>query len=263
MNILLRIVLALMCFVSTSQAKEIALTIDDLPFVGSTQNKPHKIKRENARFKKMLQALKQHNIPATGFVIAGTIEQGQWDLLQEFHDAGFVVANHTFNHLNLNRTHAQRYIDNIEKADARLEPLLTNTKFFRYPYLATGRGQRKKQVEDYLAAKNYIIAPVTIDSKDFQFNQSLYRIPYSIRKYEKNLGRFKARYLGYIWRQTLRAEKRAKKAGINNAKQILLLHANLVNSFFLDDIIQMYKNKGYTFISLKQALKAPAPELSP
>jgi peptidoglycan/xylan/chitin deacetylase (PgdA/CDA1 family) len=236
--------------------KTIAITIDDLPFVGSTHNKPHKIKRENMRFKKIIDALKKYNIPVTGFVVAGTIEKGQWDLLKEFHQSGFIIANHTYTHLNLNVNNAERYIRNIKRADEKLSPFLTGTKFFRYPYLAEGRGYKKAKVANYLEQQGYIIAPITIDSLDFKFNQSLYRIPYSIRKHEKNLTRFRDKYLRYIWRQTVRAERKSLRQGTPNESQILLLHANLINSFFLDDIIQMYKDKGYKFVSLEQALNS-------
>lgn len=236
--------------------KTIAITIDDLPFVGNTHNKPHKIKRENMRFKKIIDALKKYNIPVTGFVVAGTIEKGQWQLLKEFHDEGFVIANHTYNHLNLNASSADRYISNIQRADEKLTPFLTGKKFFRYPYLAEGRGYKKEKVANYLEEQGYIIAPITIDSLDFKFNQSLYRIPYSIRKHEKNLNHFRDRYLRYIWSQTLRAERKSLKLGMPDESQILLLHANLVNSFFLDDILQMYKDKGYKFVSLEQALNS-------
>ncbi len=37
-------------------------------------------------------------------------------------------------------------------------------------------------------------------------------------------------------------------------KQILLIHANLLNSLCLGDIINMYEEKGYKFISLEEAL---------
>ena len=70
--------------------------------------------------------------------------------------------------------------------------------------------------------------------------------------------KLKESYLAYIWKQTLRAEKRAKDEPV---KQILLIHANLLNSYLLGDVIQMYKKNGYNFITLTEALKNPAPAL--
>jgi hypothetical protein len=41
-------------------------------------------------------------------------------------------------------------------------------------------------------------------------------------------------------------------------KQILLIHANLLNSLCLGDIIELYRTNGYKFISLADALKGNA-----
>jgi len=239
------------------QIREIAITLDDLPFVGSANYKASALKREHDRFMKILDTLVENQVPATGFVIAGSIEQGQWELLQAFYDAGFTIGNHTFSHLNLNRTKSETYIENVEHADKILTPLMAHPRYFRYPYLAEGRGEKKSSVQNYLASKDYIVAPVTIDTKDFRFNEQLYRVAYRARP--KYLPKLKQRYLAYIWKQTLRAEKRAQGKPV---KQILLLHANLLNSHFLGDIIQMYREHGYQFITLREALENPAQPLT-
>lgn len=232
--------------------REIAITLDDLPFVGSANHKPAALKREHDRFMRILDTLVENQVPATGFVIAGSIEQGQWELLQAFHDAGFTIGNHTYSHLNLNRTSSEKYIDNVAHADKVLIPLMSHPRYFRYPYLAEGHGEKKAEVQNYLATHDYIVAPVTIDTKDFKFNEQLYRVAYRARP--KYLPHLKKRYLAYIWKQTLRAEKKAKG---RPSKQILLLHANLLNSHFLSDIISMYREHGYRFISLSEALEKP------
>ena len=101
------------------------------------------------------------------------------------------------------------------------------------------------------------MAPVTIDSKDFQFNEQLYKVPFRSR--EAYVEKVKPRYLAYIWQQTLKAEKNANGQPV---KQILLIHANLLNSYALNDVIQLYKKNGYKFITLTEALKNPAPIVS-
>lgn len=232
--------------------KEIAITIDDLPFVGSTHNKPGNLMREQQRFLKIMNALVENKVPATGFVIGGTIEKGQWQLLQQFHDEGFVIANHTNTHISLNSSSADRYIADVEKADKTLTPLMDGKKFFRYPYLAMGKGEKKQKVLDYLHANNYIVAPITVDSKDFKFNEQLMNIYW--RNRPSHLGSIQSRYLAYIWRQTERAERNDQKKYGKAMPQILLIHANVLNSHAMGDIINMYKNKGYSFISLEKAL---------
>jgi peptidoglycan/xylan/chitin deacetylase (PgdA/CDA1 family) len=232
--------------------REIALTIDDLPFVSSERPTASAKKREHDRFMKILDTLVEYHVPATGFVIAGSIKKGQWELLETFRDSGLTIGNHTYSHANLNQISSEKYIDNIAHADEILNPLMPHPRYFRYPYLAEGQGEKKARVQQYLSEHDYIIAPVTIDTKDFRFNSQLYRVAYRARP--KYLPTLKKQYLNYIWKQTLRAEKRANGKPV---KQIVLLHANLVNSHFLGDIIQMYRDHGYRFISLEEALKSP------
>lgn len=236
------------------EGREIAITIDDLPLVASKMNTPGNQQRSTERFGKIVQALKDNQVPAIGFVIGGAIEKGQWVFLEQFRDAGLMIGNHTYSHRSLNQIGAEKYIADIARADKTLAPIMTEPKYFRYPYLAEGTKQSKPQVLAYLAENHYTVAPVTIDSKDFQFNEQLYKVPYRSR--EAYISKLEPRYLAYIWQQTLKAEKRANGQPV---KQILLIHANLLNSYALNDIIQMYKKNGYKFITLTEALKNPAP----
>lgn len=239
---------------SFAEEHEIAITIDDLPFVGTNSNDPGNLKRTHERFMRILDSLVENQVPATGFIIAGSIGKGQWELLNAFRKEGFGLGNHTYSHANLNRISATKYIDEIAHADKILQPVMTQPKYFRYPYLAEGKGETKQEVHDYLLSNQYTIAPVTIDSKDYEFNERFLRISWRVRN--QYLNQIKQQYLAYIWNQTLKAEKHSKDA---NAKQILLIHANLLNSYCLGDIIQMYKKHGYRFISLNEALTNTAP----
>jgi peptidoglycan/xylan/chitin deacetylase (PgdA/CDA1 family) len=239
------------CF---GQDLEVAITIDDLPLVASKMNTPGNQQRSTERFGRIVQALSDNKVPAIGFVIGGAIEKGQWAFLEEFRNAGLMIGNHTYSHHGLNQIGADKYIADIDRADKVLAPLLTEPKYFRYPYLAEGNSKTKPIVLEYLAANHYTVAPVTIDSKDFQFNEELYKVPFHSR--ENYVAKVIPRYLAYIWKQTQKAEKRANGQPV---KQILLIHANLLNSYAMNDIIQMYKKNGYKFISLTEALKNPAP----
>ncbi|KTC77062.1 polysaccharide deacetylase family protein [Legionella brunensis] len=240
-----------------AEVHEIAITIDDLPFVAGRMDTPGNQQRTTARFAKILEALVENKVPATGFIIAGAIAKGQMAFLEQFRQAGLMLGNHTYSHYNLNQMSADKYIADIARADKKLASLLSEPKYFRYPYLAEGNKLKKQKVRDYLAANHYIIAPVTVDSLDFRFNEKIYKIPY--REREAYIKRLKPQYLAFIWKQTLRAEKRAKGQPV---KQILLIHANILNSYLLGDIIQMYKDHGYNFISLTEALKNPAPAIT-
>ncbi|KTD25011.1 polysaccharide deacetylase [Legionella lansingensis] len=232
---------------SFAQKKEIAITIDDLPFVGESKN---------FHLNMIIDTLKTNEVPATGFVIAGEVTPENWQMLLKFHDAGLGLGNHTYSHVNLNRVNTDAYIQEIDAADKVLLPILTEPKYFRYPYLAMSQGDKKDKVLHFLESKNYQIAPITIDSKDFLFNQILYAVPEKERR--GFLSVLRACYINFIWQQTLKAEEHSRLAHKPEQAQILLIHANLLNAYVLPDIISLYKQNGYTFVRLEEALKTTA-----
>jgi peptidoglycan-N-acetylglucosamine deacetylase len=232
---------------------QIAITIDDLPFVGSGTSTPAGYQRTHDRFMAIVKALSDNQVPATGFIIGEAVAKNEWSFLEEFRTQGLTLGNHTYTHKNLSSLSAENYIKDIQKADDKLANVMTAPKFFRYPYLDEGKGVKRQKVQAYLAEHGYTIAPVTIDSKDYRFNELLYNTPYRLRG--EKAKQIEKRYLDYIWKETLRANKQAKKMDGQPVKQILLIHANFLNSYCLPAIIEMYKRNGYTFITLSEALK--------
>lgn len=229
---------------ATSPKKTISITIDDLPFVGEYRN---------FHLNMMIRTMTKQAVPATGFIIASEIRKNNWKTLRKFRDAGFGLGNHTLSHANLNKMDANEYIDEIQRADDILLPVLTEPKYFRYPYLAMSSGQKKEEILCYLAQQNYHVAPITIDSKDFAFNQRLLAVPESNRR--TYLEELKPFYLDFIWQQTIQAEEHNQFHHNPGQAQILLIHANLLNAYVLTDIINLFKQKGYEFVSLEDALK--------
>jgi len=218
----------------------IALTIDDLPFVGEAKS---------LHLNLIIDTLKNNKIPATGFVITREITKANWPALMRFKEAGLSIGNHSHSHKNINNIETEAYLrDQFDIADTILEPIITSPKFYRFPYMNMSTGLKKERIINYLISKEYHIAPITIDSKDFLFNQLLLDVPEKDRR--NFLTIMKASYINFIWEQTLKAES----LHTNNRAQILLIHANLLNAYVLQDIIDLYHSKGYKFITLQQAL---------
>jgi peptidoglycan/xylan/chitin deacetylase (PgdA/CDA1 family) len=227
----------------SAHKRSISLTIDDLPFVGENKN---------YHLNMIIDAIKSNAIPATGFIIAKEVNATNWESLRRFHDTGLALGNHTMSHTNLNNVNAETYIQEIDRADKILSPVLTAPKFFRYPYLVMGNGLKKEIISDYLQSKNYQVAPISIDSKDFIFNQLLLSVPEKERR--QFLTVLKPCYIDFIWQQTLKAEEHHRYNNKPDDAQILLIHANLLNAYVLPDIIKLYKQNGFDFVSLEQAL---------
>lgn len=237
------LILALLSTDCLAEQRQIALTIDDLPFVGEGKS---------YHLGLIIDALKAEKIPATGFVIAGNIAPTDWVTLEKFHDSGFEVGNHTLTHANLGAISSSQFIHEIDAADKILSPLLTKPKFFRYPYLAMGQGEKKNEVLDHLSNKNYHIATITIDSKDTMFNLLLLAVPEKQRRdFFESL---RPTYIDFIKQQTIRAEEENRLRHNPAQPQVLLLHANLLNAYALPAIIKFYKENGYSFVNLEVAL---------
>ncbi len=226
--------------------RDVAVTIDDLPFVGDSKN---------FHLNMIIEAFKANDTPATGFVIAKEVTPQNLPMLRKFREAGLSLGNHTLSHNNLNRMDALGYIQDIDAADKILSPLMSEPKYFRYPYLVIGSGEKKNKIQQYLSSKNYHIAPISIDSKDFIFNQLLLSVPEAERRHFLTV--LKPCYLDFIWQQTLKAEEHNRYAHTPNQAQILLIHANLLNAYVLPDIINLYKQNGFNFVSLNDALNEP------
>lgn len=123
--------------------KEIFLTFDDGPGPKLTNW--------------ILDLLAQYNAKASFFCVGENLVRYP-EIVQEMKNAGHLVANHTYNHLNGWRTDDETYIDNIEKCE-----VLTKNKIFRPPY-----GKIKKSQRKHLLSNNYRIIMWDLLTYDFE-----------------------------------------------------------------------------------------------
>jgi len=65
-------------------------------------------------------------------------------------------------------------------------------------------------------------------------------------------------YVQYMENKVAYFEQSADSLFQRPIKQILLLHANLINAHYLDELAEMYQKKGYRFISQADAIEDPA-----
>ena len=82
-----------------------------------------------------------------------------------------------------------------------------------------------------------------------------------LRKLRKNknasLEKFRQFYLNHIWERAQYYEKMALELTGRHIKHNLLLHHNLCSALFIDDLIQMFKNKGWQIVSPMEAYQDP------
>jgi peptidoglycan/xylan/chitin deacetylase (PgdA/CDA1 family) len=249
-----------------AQTREIAVTIDDLPVVSPRKD----LKNRQEITKKLLAHITKAKIPAIGFVNENKLykdekrDESQVDLLRMWLNAGLELGNHTYSHMSLHDNSLEKYEADVLKGEIITKELLQakslKMRYFRHPYLWTGLSlEIKKDLGDFLREHNYTIAPVSIDNGDWIFALAYEKaFAKNDKKLLKQIG---SAYIPYLDSKMDYWERQSVKLFSREIKQILLLHANFINSDYLDDIAKMLKKRGYKFITLENALQDEAYKL--
>lgn len=249
-----------------AQNRQIAVTIDDLPVVSTRTD----LKNRQEITRKLLSHIAKAKVPAIGFVNENKLytnekrDETQVDLLRQWLKAGLELGNHTFSHLDLHNNSLDKYESEILKGEIITKELLQTKglqmRYFRHPFLHSGMDlEIKKNLGEFLQAHSYTIAPVTIDNGDWIFARAY---DSAFDKGDKKLmKRIGAAYVPYLKAKMDYWERQSVKLFNREINQILLLHANFINSDYFDDIAKMLKKRGYRFITLEESLKDEAYKL--
>jgi peptidoglycan/xylan/chitin deacetylase (PgdA/CDA1 family) len=250
--------------------REAAITFDDLPVVSVTQLDAA-ARREITD--KLLRAVVSNKVPAVGFVNEYGLygferepgkrapDQDAVSLLRMWLDAGLELGNHTFAHTDLHAASLSAFKQDIVRGEAVTGELMqqkgTRLRYFRHPYLHTGRDlATKEDLGSFLAEQGYRIAPVTVDSEDY-----LFAAAYSKAAEEGDrrlMRRIGAEYLRYTERVLDYSEGLSKTLFGREIRQVLLLHANALNADYFDGLARMMRKRGYQFVPLDEALSDDA-----
>lgn len=260
------LLLCIPVFAQQKTGRTIAITIDDLPVVSTRAD----IKNRQEITRKLLGHLKKAAVPVIGFVNENKLYKGdkrdeaQIDLLRMWLDAGFELGNHTYSHRSLNRIELADYEADLIKGETITKELLAKhdrqMRFFRHPFLQTGRTlEIKAAFDEFLRGRGYTIAPISFDNADYIFSRA-YDIAFDKgdRKAMKAVG---DAYVPYMESKLAYWERQSVKLFGREMSQTLLIHANFINSDYLDDLIGMFKRRGYRMVDLETALKDDAYKL--
>ena len=125
-------------------------------------------------------------------------------------------------------------------------------RYFRHPYLDTGTTKEMRaSFESFLKKENYIVAPITIDTDDWKFNQQLLENP-------KDKEKIIAQYLAHTKAKFAFYKTASEKIFGRNIRHTWLLHVNLINSYAMEDLLKIVDELGYKFVTLDRALEDKA-----
>ena len=243
--------------------RTVAVTIDDLPVVSTRRD----LKNRQEITKKLLGHIRKAKIPAIGFVNENKLydrdkrDEHQIDLLRMWLDAGLELGNHTFSHRSLNAIPLKEYEDDLLKGETITKDLLAakgrQMRYFRHPFLQSGLTlEIKSEFDAFLKQHGYTIAPITFDNADYIFSRA-YDIAFD--KGDKALmKKVGDAYVPYMEKKLEYWERQSVELFGREMSQTLLIHANFINSDYLDDLAAMFKKRGYKIVSLEEALKDEA-----
>ncbi|HAU0316995.1 TPA: polysaccharide deacetylase family protein, partial [Legionella pneumophila] len=171
--------LFLFCYQAFSYANEIAITFDDLP-----ASIEESIEEQALINQRIVNALIKYRVPAIGFVNEGKLyrtneTQEKINLLKLWVDNGFDLGNHTYSHLSLSSLTSEQFKAEVINGSKISKQLMQSAgrqyHYFRHPYLDTGKTlEIRSKFESFLKNEGYLVAPVTIDTDDWKFNQQLH-----------------------------------------------------------------------------------------
>jgi peptidoglycan-N-acetylglucosamine deacetylase len=248
---------------SAKPDRQVAVTIDDLPG-GMADRLP--ASDLTAMTAKLLGTLHDQNIPVVGFVNERKLYHlGEVDarikLLEMWLDDGFELGNHTYSHASLNQIELKDWEDDVVQGESVLRLLLTEHKmklrYFRHPYLDTGRDlETKQKADEFLTQRGYRIAPITLDGWDWMF-AGLYED--AKKRNDTTLEQQIVKdYLAYHDAVFAYMEQLSVKVVGYEPKQILLLHASNLEADHVGELLDLLRKRGYRFITLQDALGDPA-----
>ncbi len=249
MHRILFLTASLLAFAAPASAQTpLAVTIDDLPFVGPLAPGDSR----EAAIDRMLAAAS--DVPITGFVTCRNIARDGRDL-SRWIDARVALGNHGSSHRALDDLGLAAWRRDLEACQRRLSAAGAEPRFFRYPFLRTGRDRALRDA-GFAALRELGLtrAPVSIDTAEYVLAR-----PYAdalARHDRARADAIAAAYVDHVRRAARHYRELAAAGGDGDAPQILLLHANALAADHLQDVLAALRDDQFRFIPLDDALQS-------
>lgn len=242
----------------SARAQELAITFDDLPAHSALP--PGTTRLQIAQG--VIRALKDAGVPPTYGFVNGKAFEGTPDadaVLEAWRAAGNPLGNHTWSHMDLNKNSLDAW-----EADAlKNEPVLVKATragddwhWLRFPFLSEGDTPEKRSgARAFLKEHGYRIAGVTMSFGDYAWNEPYARCvakgdSAAISQLEKTY--LQAATDDITYRRAL-----AKATFGHDIPYVLLMHIGAIDARLLPQLLGIYKQAGFRFVTLQQAESDP------
>ena len=234
-------------------APQIAFTFDDLPAHGSLPVGTTRLEIAN----KIIAALRAAHVPDVyGFVNAADLEKHPDDIevLKAWRAAEFPLGNHGWSHMNLNQHMAQDWEADVLRDEPTIERLMKGADWhwFRYPFLAEGDTPEKRAgVRKFFLQHGYRIADVTMSFGDYRWTE-----PYARCKAKwdaQAIETLKQTYLEAADKSIDYYRELSQRLYGHDIPYVLLMHIGALDAEMLPRLLDLYKSRGFEFVTLQQA----------
>jgi peptidoglycan/xylan/chitin deacetylase (PgdA/CDA1 family) len=234
-------------------APQFSITMDDFHWRNAVKL------TASERNEAILKTLQSNSIKAALFVIGRNIDNNEGkQLLEPWDKAGHLIGNHTYSHNNYaaSDTVVADYLQDILRAEELLEQFPRFQKYFRFPALKEGETAAKRDaMRTFLAEHGYRVGHVTIDNSDWIIDQ---RLTARLKKDPNaDVKPYRDFYLEHMWARAEYYDRLARRVLGRPVKHTVLVHFNLLNGLFLNDLIAMFKSKGWEPIDAAEAFTDP------
>jgi peptidoglycan/xylan/chitin deacetylase (PgdA/CDA1 family) len=248
-----------------ASAQQIAFTWGDLPAHSALPQNETRVQIG----RKLIDAMKAaHLLHVYGFVNGVQLESepASAPMLKEWRDAGFLLGNHTWSHMNLNTSSLADWEADLLKNEPALQESATGSdwQWLRYPFLAEGdTPEKRSEARRFLASHGYKIAAVTMSFGDYMWNEPYARC---VAKHDSAaIAQLETSYLDAAAADVEFRRAMVKTLYGHDIPYILLMHIGAFDARMLPRLLALYREKGFTFITLEEAEKDPfyASDLDP
>ena len=236
--------------------RTVAITIDDLPYATGGDRAPDTSERAYADTinRAIIAALVRQHVPATGFVIQLRDEQlGGERILREWTDAHLDLGNHSYSHPDFDKLS----IAGIEDEIVRGEASLRSPRFFRFPFNHDGDTREKHDsIAAFLTRRGYHVATCTMQNDDWMFNRVYIRA--LAQGDSATARRVRTTYLEYTKTEIPYYATLSQQVLGYEPPQVMLLHDNKLNADVMGDVLALFEQAHYRFVTLAAAQSDPA-----
>jgi peptidoglycan/xylan/chitin deacetylase (PgdA/CDA1 family) len=244
--------LLLLAFATTAHAQSLALTFDD-------GLDPRAQPEAAAWNQSLLHGLAAAKVTSMLLAACKNVDSAAgMTLVRAWGHADHAVGNHTYAHWNLAspEVSAPAFIADAERCDKLLRPVEGWTPRLRFPYLKEGdTAEKRDAVRHWMAQAGYRPAPVSIDASDWYYNNRL--LAWLKAHPNADIARYRAAYLAHLWDRANYYDGLSKKVLGRSVKHVMLLHTNAINALFIQNVIAMFRSRGWTIVSPAEAFEDP------